>query len=272
MTLDLTKKFASGEYNDLVTCWKLKLRNGDVMGFTEFDCDLQIDEVSYSARSGFTRSAIENNSNLKVDNLEVEAMIDHEKITAEAILRGDFDFAEVTVFLVSATAPQAGIMVLRTGWIGEVSSVDGRFSAEIRGLLQSFAQSLCQTYSPQCRASLGDNKCKKNVESHTYKAKVLQVLAADEIIIDMLPLAADYFRYGTLITNLHGKDARFEIVGHENSRVLIRGNVENFISVGSEVTLIAGCDRNLSTCIKKFDNAINFRGEPFVPQSSKYVF
>ncbi|MCZ6901461.1 MAG: phage BR0599 family protein [Rickettsia endosymbiont of Ixodes persulcatus] len=33
-----------------------------------------------------------------------------------------------------------------------------------------------------------------------------------------------------------------------------------------EVKITAGCDKNFITCCNKFNNAINFRGEPLIPE------
>ncbi|MCC8418870.1 MAG: phage BR0599 family protein [Rickettsia endosymbiont of Glossina mortisans submortisans] len=33
-----------------------------------------------------------------------------------------------------------------------------------------------------------------------------------------------------------------------------------------EVKIIAGCDKNFISCCNKFNNAINFRGEPLIPK------
>ena len=37
------------------------------------------------------------------------------------------------------------------------------------------------------------------------------------------------------------------------------------IQVGDQFRIYAGCDKTLATCRDKFDNVINFRGEPFMP-------
>jgi len=37
------------------------------------------------------------------------------------------------------------------------------------------------------------------------------------------------------------------------------------ISIGEAVNLVAGCDKQLSTCTAKFSNAVNFRGFPHMP-------
>ena len=37
------------------------------------------------------------------------------------------------------------------------------------------------------------------------------------------------------------------------------------IPAGSRAELIEGCDRRLTTCAERFGNAVNFRGEPYLP-------
>jgi uncharacterized phage protein (TIGR02218 family) len=37
------------------------------------------------------------------------------------------------------------------------------------------------------------------------------------------------------------------------------------IAAGSRVELREGCDKSLATCVERFANAVNFRGEPHLP-------
>jgi uncharacterized phage protein (TIGR02218 family) len=37
------------------------------------------------------------------------------------------------------------------------------------------------------------------------------------------------------------------------------------VQPGTRVALIEGCDRRFSTCVERFTNAANFRGEPHLP-------
>ena len=37
------------------------------------------------------------------------------------------------------------------------------------------------------------------------------------------------------------------------------------LSIGDEITLEAGCDRQATTCAAKFNNMLNFQGFPFIP-------
>ncbi len=42
--------------------------------------------------------------------------------------------------------------------------------------------------------------------------------------------------------------------------------MRNTIQVGDTYSVYPGCDKNWETCKTKFDNMMNFRGEPFIPQ------
>ena len=41
------------------------------------------------------------------------------------------------------------------------------------------------------------------------------------------------------------------------------------INVGDQFEITAGCNKEFSTCCSKFNNAINFRGEPNLPRNEK---
>ncbi|WP_353285542.1 phage BR0599 family protein [Wolbachia endosymbiont (group B) of Agrotis puta] len=37
------------------------------------------------------------------------------------------------------------------------------------------------------------------------------------------------------------------------------------ISTGDKYSILAGCDKAFLTCKNKFNNTVNFRGEPYIP-------
>jgi uncharacterized phage protein (TIGR02218 family) len=37
------------------------------------------------------------------------------------------------------------------------------------------------------------------------------------------------------------------------------------VAAGTLVELVEGCDKSLATCATRFANAVNFRGEPYLP-------
>lgn len=256
------------ELTTLATCWHLKLRDGATMGFTEADRDIEVSGLCYTSRSGFSRSAIASSSNLAVDNLEVEGILDSELIKSEDLLSGKFDYAEVQIFLVDFTNPESGKIGLRTGWLGEISVSDGKFTAEIRGLFQAFSQNLGELYSPQCRAQLGDARCKVNLEPYKHEGKVGAILSHEEIADFTITQRDGFYRYGVIE---FASGFKAEVISHFG-HTLSLSEIPADLSIGDSFVLYPGCDKDFETCINKFHNAVNFRGEPFIPEAAKMLF
>lgn len=150
---------ASQDVTNFVTCWRITQADGTVLGFTSHVQDLVIASVTYAADSGYTPSSVDSSNRFNVDNLEVEGFVTGPDITVEAITAGEFDGAEVAMFLVDYTQPDAGTVTLRTGYVGEITRRDNDFTAEVRGLLQRLQQTTTELYAPACHAALGDDRC-----------------------------------------------------------------------------------------------------------------
>ena len=111
----------AGPVTTLATCWRITRRDGREFFFTDHDRDLVFEGDVYKASSGYSRTAIANDSSLGVDNLDVEGVFDSEAITEEELRAGLFDQAEVRIFLVSWADPSMGSLRMRRGWFGEVA-------------------------------------------------------------------------------------------------------------------------------------------------------
>ncbi|KJV57529.1 phage conserved hypothetical BR0599 family protein [Orientia chuto str. Dubai] len=55
-----------------------------------------------------------------------------------------------------------------------------------------------------------------------------------------------------------------------NSIIETNITIPKFLYNTTDIKLITGCDKTFSSCIKKFNNAINFRGEPFIDALKTY--
>lgn len=149
------------ETTSLATCWRIVRTDGVEFYFTDHDVNLIVDGNTYKADSGYKRTAIQNDSSLAVDNLDIEGVFDDDAITAEDLRAGIFDSAEVYIFLVNWADLTQGILKMRRGRLGEVSLTEqGVFRTELRGLTQYLSQKIGEVYSPECRADLGDTRCK----------------------------------------------------------------------------------------------------------------
>jgi uncharacterized phage protein (TIGR02218 family) len=151
----------SGPVTTLATCWRITRKDGVEFFFTDHDRDIVFDGDTYRASSGYSRTAIANDASLGVDNLEVEGVFDNVAIAEEDLRAGLFDGAEVRIFLVNWADPAQGSLRMRRGWFGEaVLTEQGFFRTELRGMTQALQQRIGELYSPECRADLGDPRCK----------------------------------------------------------------------------------------------------------------
>jgi uncharacterized phage protein (TIGR02218 family) len=155
----------AGPVTTLATCWRITRTDGVVFRFTDHDRDLVFEGEVYQASSGYSRTAISNDVGMGVDNLDVEGVFDSAAVTEEELRAGLFDQADVRIFLVNWADPSMGALRLRRGWFGEVVLTEqGVFRTELRGLTQSLSQRIGELYSPECRADLGDHRCRMPIQ------------------------------------------------------------------------------------------------------------
>ena len=161
----------SGEVTTLACLWRIVRRDGVAFFFTDHDRDIVFEGDTYRAATGYSRSAIANEAGLAVDNLDVEGVFDSEQITEADLRAGLFDHAEVTILLVNWADPDQGGVILRRGWFGEVQTAEtGIFRTELRGLAQALSQRIGELYSPECRADLGDHRCRVPIDPPVDRA------------------------------------------------------------------------------------------------------
>jgi len=262
----------AGEVTSLAICWQLTLVGGTVMGFTDHTSDLTISSVLYKAATGFSPTSVETKDKFSVDNLDVAGILDAASITEVDIMAGKYDFAEILIFMVNVTDLTQGIITHRRGWLGEVSLKNGQFVAEVRGLAQKLQQNIVELFSPTCRAVFGDTRCKANLASYTVGGTVNTITSRQVFISTAMTQAAGYFSGGE-IQWLTGANAgrRMEIKQFGNTQFTLVLPMPNNVAVGDTFNAIAGCDKTIGTCASRFNNAVNFRGEPYVPGMDKML-
>ncbi len=153
------------EVTSLATCWRITRTDGIEFFFTDHDADIIFEGNTYEASSGYQRTAIQNDSTLSVDNLDIEGIFDSEAIKETEIRVGLFDFAEVRIFVVNWQNITDSDIKIKRGRFGEVILTDrGIFKAELRGMTQDLSQRIVEIYQPECRVDLGDTKCKVPID------------------------------------------------------------------------------------------------------------
>jgi hypothetical protein len=140
----------------LATLFRVVRRDGAILGFTDHDRDLTFESLVYEASTGYMRSAISNQSDLSVDNLELTALLDSPRITKADLRAGLYDDASFEMRMVNWQNLADGAIKLRAGNLGRSVVRDGTFTLELRGLGGRFERVIGDVYSPRCRADVFD--------------------------------------------------------------------------------------------------------------------
>ncbi|MGL9717157.1 MAG: DUF2163 domain-containing protein [Wolbachia sp.] len=262
------KNHLAGELLTIATCWKLTLIDGKVMGFTDYDEDLSIGNILYKSSSGFTTSSIILNSNLKTDNLEIEGILNSDGIKEEDVLSGKYDFANIEIFLVNYKDLSQGTMSLHFGTFGKVTLNSGRFIVEIRGLSAKLEKSVAELYSPACRAQFCDDRCKADAKRFSRISTVTKVIDERRFEDTNLTESDGYYKHGVVKFFDSTTHAAFEgiVKEHKNKVITLFTSSPYQIFAGDKYSILAGCDKTFSMCKNKFNNIVNFRGEPYIPE------
>jgi uncharacterized phage protein (TIGR02218 family) len=272
ITTELTQHLAS-DVVTLATCWKLTMRNSIVKGFTDHDSNIVLDGITYAAASGMTPSAVASSASLSVDNMDIAGVLDSTTITEADIQAGLYDFAEVTVFMVNYRDLSQEKLNIRQGWLGEVNLSNQQFVAEVRGLMQSLSQGIGGLYSPLCRAKFGDSACGVSLVSHTVTGAVTSIVDNRQFTDSSLSESTGHFNFGVMtLTSGSNQGIAMEVKSYDaDGSIRLVFPMPYAVSVGDTYSLHAGCDKTFATCISRYSNAVNFRGEPHVPGVDKML-
>lgn len=149
-----------GEVTTLATLWDVTRTDGEVFYFTDHDENITYGGNIYLTGIGYNRSAIEDKSDMSVDNMDIDGVLDTDYISREDVRAGRFDRAKVVLTVVNYADLTMGGITKRTGWFGEVKqNNNGEFKVELRGLSQALSERFVETYTPGCRVDLGSQKC-----------------------------------------------------------------------------------------------------------------
>lgn len=255
------------EPSTTVACFlKIVRTDGQVFGFTETDDTITIDGQDYEP--GLAVSDLATSSGAEVDNLQISAVPDSptDPLLVD-LLAGKWDGAEFTIFECNWQAPADGINILRRGWVGNVDTSRGGYSIELRGLKQAWQQAVGAVTSKSCRARLGDEKCTVDLAPFTHEYATTAVASRHAFTCSDATEDDDYYGEG-IATGLTGENAGYsqKIKSFSAGVFTLSLPMPFHVGVGDTFSFVAGCrKRLLEDCKAKFDNVLNFQGEPHVP-------
>jgi len=245
-------------------CWRIERRDGVAIGLTAHDRDLTIDGLVHRASPGMLPSAIERGVGIEADTMEVTGALTADAITEVDLLAGRWDGARVALFAVDWTDPDAHVD-LGEGTIGAVALKDGGFTAELVGVAAALDRPVAEETTPECRAMLGDRRCRVAMAGRRTFARVVSAEGA-AVVLDRAEPGAGAWTGGRLRW-FGGANSGLEgaIGGSDGAAVTLTAVPAFAVGPGALVEVEEGCDKSIATCTARFGNAVNFRGEPFLP-------
>ncbi len=257
----------SADLTSLALCWRIRRRDGLALGFTTHDRPLLIGGLRHESAPGMAPSAVVTSDSLDVDTMDVAGALSSDAITAADLAAGRYDGADVRLFMVDWQAPDAGQQLLARGSLGTVESgsgPDAGFTATLRGPTAALALTRIETCSPECRAELGDRRCQVAMRGRTLRASVVAGDGAGVTVAGIDSARAADFVEGRLRV-LSGSMAGIErrIIAADDVRLVLDEPL--LVTANVLVMLREGCDKRFATCVTRFGNGLNFRGEPHVP-------
>lgn len=182
------------------------------------------------------------------------------RVTVKRVQRPDF--------------PTPEVVTLFDGYVASVKFSEDGHGAEIAATPIASATSRTIprfTYQSLCNNVLYDSSCKVDETDSTWRHtdQVLTVVGSTITVQGADGFVDGYFT-GGFVESASGDDVRY-ITDHTGTSLQLMLPFASTV-LGSNVTVLAGCDHSISTCDSKFNttedptsNVINFAGHAFVP-------
>ncbi len=259
----MSRVFFREELEGVATFWRVYRKDGVTLGFTSHDRALYFGGIRHRAAPGMVPSAIRCSAGFGDDSAEVRGALSHASINAGDLRAGRYDDAAITIGAVDWETLEHSVVF--HGTLGAIAENAGAFNADLRSAKTVLQRDDVPRTSPTCRARFCGAACGLSIARHNREAVIVAADAAANRLFFGPIDAADYV-YGE-IRWLDGPYAgqTAGIMAQDADWLVPDIPVGSKIVPGMRVVLREGCDRLFATCRDRFDNAVNFRGEPFLP-------
>ena len=246
-------------------CWRLERRDGVTIGLTSHDRDLTVGGVVYRAAPGMVPSAIAKGITLEAESMDLKGALSSDAISEADLSAGKWDGALLTLALTEWTAPGAMWLELTRGTLGAVERQGEAFSAELAGPAGALAGPVAPETSPGCRARLGDTACRIDLARHRREVRISGMTAEVASVMGG-GMGAGAYVFGQLLW-LEGENCGMTqgIIANDATSVTLSDLPAFAVASGTLALITEGCDKQMATCAGRFGNAVNFRGEPYLP-------
>lgn len=272
-----------GNVHTISYFWEIRRSDNVDYYFTDHDEPLVFNGHTWIPNESALITSLTLTRGLNVDSMQGQILLDDDEstgfITPGDIIAKRFKGARVDVFLANREDFSMGVRYLCVDWtMGNIRLLDDVAVFELRSFTQKLSAGFVDLCSPDCRNTLGDEHCTVDIGSSPYNDEGTVgslIFGRNRFSFSGIPVpdpdTAPTYKYGNL-TWLTGANAGLV----EKIKSLVPGNIAELfqampyeIQTGDTFSAQWGCDKQFSTCNRKFDNVINFDGELFVPASGQ---
>ena len=275
LSADLAAQLAGGA-TTLCRCWLLTRRDGEQLGLTDHDAPLQFAGVTYKADAGMRASALERNHHLAQEGMEIFALLSAEELREEDLLRGLYDGASLSLWLVDWENTRTRVR-LTQGRLGKVRREGSGFQVELQSASADLHQERARVFRKSCDATLGDARCRVRLTATRYTKKVTvhKIASPTDLYVHQGGVEQDGWFAGGYVVATPRRDERHYLI-RASVRVNLSGLAYHHLRLWTPfpytqankppwVHAVPGCDKQFLTCRDKFANVPNFRGHPHLP-------
>jgi uncharacterized phage protein (TIGR02218 family) len=264
----------SAEATTLCRLWRVTRRDGTVFRFTDAVRNVTFGGNVYRADVSFTSSAIFTTT--VVANLQsvTLAIIMDDTAFAEGDLRKRlYDSAIAQISVCDYTHPEYGELLLFSGKFGivQLSNIQ---TASITIIPDSGAATGKvignECFQQTCRANLGDVRCTVNIDPLKVAFTVISATGGSFVAAALNQPSAHWTlgKIKWLTGHNAGTDSLISSGDQASTSIFLAAPPFYPIAPGDTGYAYPGCDKQAITCSSKFNNILNMRAEPFIPDGT----
>jgi uncharacterized phage protein (TIGR02218 family) len=264
-------------------CWQITpVRvNRAALRFTDHQYPLTIyDGRTFEAMGGMDSSAQDRKSKLEQVQSNARGLISDDALTDEDLERGVYLDAIVDEFIVDWRVPYMGPIDYSRFIIRGVSWDGALWNAELESTAAKLDEPVGDIFGPLCRVELfssGLGKCNLAAAPFLFTTTINNTDGDTQFETDTVAgiWNADAYGQDGRAVFFGGQNDGFEtriktytLTGTPTGIVVLHERTPFTMLNGETAVLYPGCNKRLQgDCKNKFNNVLNFQGEPFIPGS-----
>ena len=248
------------ESNNLIFpyCYKIILANSNKnLYLTSHTSAFEFDgNIYYPVKCPFDNEISKNQEKLVFEFCNHD---ESESLNISDVLSSGLNNALFEYFMVNIFSDTQERLMLKSGIIEYIEIIgQNKFSLKITSLLNGLSNEACIKFSQNCRACFGDKKCGLDLSKYKYSGTITRIINDKSFIDTACDQKIGYFSDG--FVKIDGY--RYKVKFYINNIFELYNKPLNPLSVNDKFEAFPTCNKTIKMCGERYDNLINFRGEP----------